>query len=47
MSAEENKAMALFYIEEMQNKKNLTIADKICTEDCTVHLGQASFKREE
>jgi len=47
MSIDENKVMAYVYINEMQNKDNIAIADEICTEDCLIHLGQNNFSREE
>ncbi len=47
MSVDENKVMSYVYINEMQNKQNLAIADEICTEDCVVHIGQNSFTRDE
>ncbi|MFQ5788516.1 MAG: ester cyclase, partial [Thermodesulfobacteriota bacterium] len=34
------------YLEEMHNKKNLAVVDEICSADCIVHLGLATFNKE-
>ncbi len=47
MSVDENKVIAYVYINEMQNKQNLEIADELCTEACLFHLGQNTFSRGE
>lgn len=47
MPVDENKVLAYVYIEEMQNKKNLAIADELCTENCVIHLGQNTYTKDE
>ena len=47
MHVENNKSIALRYIEEMHNKRNLDVADELFSDECKIHLGQASFNRED
>ncbi|MDA2919510.1 ester cyclase [Desulfobacterota bacterium AH_259_B03_O07] len=47
MHVEENKAIARRYIEEVHNKWNLEFADEIFSNDCVVHVGLASFNKED
>lgn len=46
MNVQQNKSIALRYIEEMHNKRNPDVADELFSDECKIHLGQATFDSE-